>query len=193
MLYNCGNNPSEVIIAVVSSEGALPPSSYPIQEWRLVSLDTLMIKVDNIPYLNEISKNNDGTLSVYVRDTGSSILDQKHITQTYEGINCTDRYFLLSFENRIDPSSAIPFKKGILYLENPDINPEPPVEPVDPRVEPVDPRVEPVDPPVEPVDPPVEPVDPVNKDERGGGGGNSLPLILIILSIILILIFLRNK
>lgn len=178
MLYNCGNNPSELIIAVVSSGGSLPPSSYPIQEWRLVSLDTLMIKVDNTPYLNEISKNNDGTLSVYVRDTGSSILDQKHITQTYEGINCTDRYFLLSFENRIDPSSVIPFLKGILYLENPDINPEPRVDPVDP----VDPD---------------EPVDPDDTDEpkkdKEGGGGNRLPLILLILSIILILIFLRNK
>lgn len=106
-------------------------SGFPIQEWRQISLNTIMFRVDNTPFLNEIDNVNEGVVYIYIKNTGIELLDQKHITHTYVGVNCSDRYFIINFNSpEIVVFSTLP-DNGILYLENtetdnPKPNPDPP-------------------------------------------------------------------
>ena len=75
---------------------------YPIQESLQISLNTIMLKVENTPYLNEVDKLNSGVLHIYLSNTG--LLDGHHISQTSEAIGCQYRYFFLNFSEPINVS-----------------------------------------------------------------------------------------
>lgn len=152
---------------------------YPIQEWRQISLNNIMARVDNTPDLNELDKINNGILYIYISDTGDQLLDQKHISQTYIGTNCTDRYFSINFDSRVE--AIPPVLNGILSFDDPEINPTP----VDPSPSP--------SPSPSPIPSPSPSPSPNPDNKKRNNGVIILITISIILLFLLILNYLRNK
>lgn len=93
---------------------------YPIQEWIQISSSNLMLRVENTPLLNQLDNLNSGILYVCITGTGDKLLDSRHISHTYVGVNCQDRFFSINFDGEVergDTDITIPPLPGILYID----------------------------------------------------------------------------
>ena len=142
-----------------------------IDEWFPVTLSSIIAKVKNTPYLNQLDNLNNGILHIYIKNSGG-IYDGNHISKTQVGSKCDERFFYLEFS---DVNVDIPFNKGIISIPsqpNPSPNPNP-----NPNPNPIpSPQTEKVE------------VDPNNKKDRW-----NLIIIILIITFLLTIFYLRNK